>query len=411
MKPIAYLIFAFLFFSILPFGIAAQETSAKLIPNQNQTFSIRNGEEKRFVVNLKKDDFAEFSWQTNSDSDLKFSLYAPSGRDVFADLYVTDSIPVIVPEDGEYSFVVKLNAPDKSAKVSSEQNIAVRFTNVFKMPAGGVVKSARKINGYDLRIVDTSGDNAHSFLLIEKLGKLKAILKGDHFGAAGFNFSDDLANTYTPAEKRSAALFRAEPDKTGDGTPDAAVDYFSGGAHCCFDLHFFELGASVRHVKPLKTADERTIAIGKNPNGGLRLLTGDTTFTYWNIYFAGSPIPSVILDFQNGEFRPDFEAMKKPAPSPAALQKMARAARAELSGRPYKGDSFAGAGNDGYDFKEPFWSEMLDLIYTGHEDLAWQYFDLVWRADKPGKEIFKRDFKNQLAQSEFWQMIEQKRGS
>ena len=51
------------------------------------------------------------------------------------------------------------------------------------------------------------------------------------------------------------------------------------------------------------------------------------------------------------------------------------------------------------DFQEAFWSEMLDLIYTGHEPLAWQYFDMAWPAKKPGKEKFKADFKEALAES------------
>jgi hypothetical protein len=54
---------------------------------------------------------------------------------------------------------------------------------------------------------------------------------------------------------------------------------------------------------------------------------------------------------------------------------------------------------------DDFWGDMLDLIYTGHEDLAWQFLDLVWSPQKQGKERFIRDFKNQLLQSQYWQMI------
>lgn len=50
---------------------------------------------------------------------------------------------------------------------------------------------------------------------------------------------------------------------------------------------------------------------------------------------------------------------------------------------------------------------MLDLIYTGNQDLAWQYLDLVWDSRKKGKKIFIRDFKEQLSGSQFWQMIEE----
>jgi hypothetical protein len=53
----------------------------------------------------------------------------------------------------------------------------------------------------------------------------------------------------------------------------------------------------------------------------------------------------------------------------------------------------------GMDFEEAFWGEMLDLIYSGNEPLAWQYLDLVWPPKKPGKDKFLADFKEQLADS------------
>ena len=53
------------------------------------------------------------------------------------------------------------------------------------------------------------------------------------------------------------------------------------------------------------------------------------------------------------------------------------------------------------DFEEAFWGDMLDLIYTGHEDLAWQYFDMVWPAKKAGKGKFLADFKEQLSKSAY----------
>jgi hypothetical protein len=48
---------------------------------------------------------------------------------------------------------------------------------------------------------------------------------------------------------------------------------------------------------------------------------------------------------------------------------------------------------------------MLDLIYTGNEELAWQFLDLVWPPQKQGKALFIRDFKKKLLESEYWKMI------
>jgi hypothetical protein len=63
------------------------------------------------------------------------------------------------------------------------------------------------------------------------------------------------------------ALFGATTDKTGDGTPDLAVSYYSGGAHCCFSMYFYELGDEVKPIKALNTGDAGITAIGKSPNG------------------------------------------------------------------------------------------------------------------------------------------------
>ena len=35
---------------------------------------------------------------------------------------------------------------------------------------------------------------------------------------------------------------------TGDGKPNLVVRTYSGGAHCCTDVHVFELGEKFRHV-------------------------------------------------------------------------------------------------------------------------------------------------------------------
>lgn len=106
-----------------------------------------------------------------------------------------------------------------------------------------------------------------------------------------------------------------------------------------------------------------------------------------------------MLEFQKGALRPNFDLMKKPAPSLAKLKEMARAKRAKISLRPYRGVKDSG------NHEEVFWDVMLDLIYTGHEDLAWQYLDLVWPVQRKGKELFIRDFKHNLSESPFWKMI------
>jgi hypothetical protein len=45
---------------------------------------------------------------------------------------------------------------------------------------------------------------------------------------------------------------------------------------------------------------------------------------------------------------------------------------------------------------------MLDLIYAGHTDLAWQFFDVAWPPDIAGKTKFLAEFISELAASQYW---------
>jgi hypothetical protein len=375
--------------------LAQSQPRTNLRLNQPVTFTLALGARKTFVIQLKKDDVAEVSWQVNEELNLSFTLRDPSGKDLTKEgPEVTDSIPFVATLDGEYLLTITRKNAQDSPK--SSQKIALKYTNPWRVPTENTKSDVRKVNGYDVKILKPTGDNASSYLLIERNGRLKKVYKG---GGVGFSFGDDSSDAESDKEKASATLVRSTPDKTGDGNPDIEIGYYSGGAHCCSTTFFFELGTSVGVLPPVSTYDAPLLAIGKSPKGGLRFETFDVGFAYWLTSFAESPMPRVVLEFQKGVLRPNFDLMKKPAPSLARLKEMARAKRAKISLKPYRG--MKESGND----EEVFWDVMLDLIYTGHEDLAWQYLDLVWPAQRKGKELFIRDFKHTLSESPFWKMI------
>ena len=108
-------------------------------------------------------------------------------------------------------------------------------------------------------------------------------------------------------------------------------------------------------------------------------------------------MPTVIYEFDKSDkFVASFDLMRKPALSLMKLKRDAAAAKAKINLNPYTSpeDNFN-------DWEEPFWGYMLDLIYSGYEDQAWQYFELVWPSKKKGKEKFLADFKEQLALSTY----------
>ena len=375
-------------------ALAQNQPRTNLHLNQPITFTLAPGERKTFVIQLKKDDVAEVSWQANEELNLSFTLRDPAGKDLAKEgPEISDSIPFVASLDGEYLLTITRKTAQDSVKGS--QKITLKYNNRWHVPTGISKSDVRKVNGYDIKILETPGHDGKSYLLIERNGRLKKVFEG----AAQFSFGDDASNIESDGGKRSAALVGSTPDKTGDGNPDVEVGYFSGGAHCCFVTFFFELGVSVKVLPSFFTHNAELLAIGKNPKGGLRFETFDDTFAYWLTSYADSPMPRVVLEFQKGVLRPNFDLMKKPAPSIAKLRDKARAKRAKLNLEPYRG-----AKNQS-ELEEVFWDEMLDLIYTGHEELAWQYLDLVWPGQKKGKALFIKDFKDTLSGSPFWKMI------
>ena len=368
-------------------------TAQELAPNTSANININVGETREFSFKGKKGDF----WQLKESREWSVypdvALIGPDGTDVLSG-YEGYLRALVLPATGEYKLRFTLTRTDDGQDAKpGPHDLTVGYTDIFSMARGSVRVAKRMVGGYTAEIWQ-SKDEYVTTLKIMREGGLEAVLIGE--SNMPFQFADTAADGKTAAERRAAQLWRTA-DKTGDGVPDLAIEYYSGGAHCCYDMLFYELGKEVVMRRTLSTADSGVIPMRRNPKGGLRLRTADMSFAYWNISFAGSPAPVVILDFQNGEWRPNFSAMKRPAPSDAVLKKKAEAAKKLLSAAPYTNE-------DDY-FEEAFWGEMLDLIYSGNESAAWKYFDMVWREDKPGKEKFKSDFNEQLKRSQFWQMI------
>ncbi len=390
--------------------VGAQEKISVFNPNRTVTVSLSKSEKKLFGLVMKENDFAEINWLSNESLSLTFSIYDSSNK-IWLEANSADdeSIVFVAPKDGEYTLSVKFDA---SSEVSGTQNITLQYNNKFKLPTGTKLKDVRKINGYDVKImsapeVEYGGED--SFVLINKGAILKKVLKA---GSGRFSFPDDIREAYSAQAKKAISLVKNTPDKTGDGISDIMINHFSGGAHCCFATHFINLGEIVETVEIAYTGNAELNAYGKNPKGGLIFETHENGFTYWLTSFAQSPLPRVVLEFRNGKLRPNFELMKKPAPTLNTLKRMAQVARNELSLEAYRGEDNENSVLYREDIfpKTVFWGTMLDLIYTGNEDLAWQFLDLVWDTRKQGKQLFIRDFKKQLAESEYWKMIEEGKG-
>lgn len=415
------------------FGFGCGQEAVELIPDQTFTFSLRMGEEKNFVLSLKEGDYVEIFLSGRQkeveigESDFNCVVYDPSRKSL------EENLRLLMPENwinsncqnyfvalstGKYLVSVKLSADSflrekLNPKIDCE--VSVKYSNDLRLPSEIDSQYVRKIGDYTVRTIighDTEGI-WRSLFLLEKEGKLRFVLQSDVL----FYLAEDLRHAYRKEEKKSAMLVRRTLDKTGDGLPDIMLVTYSLGAHCCFETFFFELGEKPFLREYIYTGNAGLIAVKRNPKGGLIFKTWDDGFVYWFVSFADSPAPEVILEFVNGKLQPNLELMRKPAPSQAVL--MRRAIRAKLDIVKAMVEAKR-SGNEPRSCKDlfelfpekrgVFWGEMLNLLYSGHDELAWKYFDIIWLGlRRDCKERFRKAFLEQLSESRFWRMILERR--
>lgn len=179
---------------------------------------------------------------------------------------------------------------------------------------------------------------------------------------------------------------------TGGTDPQVVVETYSGGAHCCFALTLYTLGATVQ-ARPLPFSGNYGARFEKGADGVWRLIGGENAFAYWRASFAGSPAPTVVYRMEGDRLVLDEAAMRKPAPPFAELL----ADRAAWDWSAAQTSKFL-----------PY--ELLDrtlgLIYSGHMDTARIFLDAAWNPAIQGKEEVEEDlFLCRLRQSENWPAI------
>lgn len=198
------------------------------------------------------------------------------------------------------------------------------------------------------------------------------------------------------ADDPDAKLIAPGTDITGDGQPDVVISGWSGGANCCLTFHIFEIGAGFREIGEIHAmhGDAGPHFVHLMPGAGLQIQVYDWTFANWHSDFADSPAPRVILKYTDGVYRVAPDLMHKDAPSMKDLMAKAAIIRSEAAKSPRH--SWPAA-----KFSPQLWGTVLDLIYTGHPDLAPKFLDLAWPPNISGKEKFLRDFHRWLRRSPY----------
>jgi hypothetical protein len=187
-------------------------------------------------------------------------------------------------------------------------------------------------------------------------------------------------------------------DITGRGYPDMIVSQWTGGAHCCRVDYVFELRPKVRLLAKLEAqdADEAHFA-DIDGNGRYYYVSADFTFAYWWQSFAGSPSHPVVLRFADdsagGSYHLALDKMRRLSPTEGEWAAALARVKHELE----LNDS-----NMANDLPDVLWQEVLNLLYTGHADLAWKFLAQVGpkaqQSPFPGLSSFCSTFKT----SPYW---------
>jgi hypothetical protein len=196
-------------------------------------------------------------------------------------------------------------------------------------------------------------------------------------------------------------------DLTGRGRPDMIVTTWSGGSHCCFYHMIFELKPELKVVARIDDGDGDLAHFEDlDGNGHYYYKGNDWTFAYWDASLEDSAAPAVVLRFvdddHGGRYHIAMDKMRTPEPTPEQWKKATREAS----------DSFTQAGGFGDGTGSKLWSNMVNMIYTGHSNLAWKLVDETWLtpnqslAQAPNKDKFLSGFCSQLKNSQYWADME-----
>jgi len=223
-------------------------------------------------------------------------------------------------------------------------------------------------------------------LLVNHMGKVVFSQTWEGFGSLTLGQTGVAVESFPVVENGT--------DVTGRGHPDMIVSLFTGGAHCCTTHFVFELAPAFRLLATLNDADDDEAHFERLKDGHYYYFTADWTFAYWPTCFACSPSEVVLLrwadDANGGAFHVALDKMQKPAPTTADWNKSFAAARKVVS----QGDPNS--------IGTTLWQTVLDLIYTGHSDLAWKFVDAAGPKAQQKPFPTLTDFCSLLKQSPYW---------
>ncbi|MBI1318804.1 MAG: hypothetical protein GC168_07620 [Candidatus Hydrogenedens sp.] len=137
------------------------------------------------------------------------------------------------------------------------------------------------------------------------------------------HYQDRVACTRAlPAGANLALPLSDGVDVTGDGVPDAVIELYTGGAHCCYNYLILGGDNPCIPAATLNAANSGVEIQNIDDDPAAEFLAADWTLEYWNADYADSLSFYAILEFKDGALVPDQQAMQLPAPEPEDKEKL-----------------------------------------------------------------------------------------
>ena len=211
-------------------------------------------------------------------------------------------------------------------------------------------------------------------------------------------YQSDIGYSYWLREEDE--IYNLGDDITGDGISNLIVMEDSGGSFFPQSCQVFSLGEKFRLIQDLPGGHFQDL----NRDGKLEYITYEIGFSYWHVSHADAPAPKIVYEYCGFNYLLAPALTYQPLPpqdeitqAVIRLKKDIIACEKEKCIYPYHCWYY-----EGIYIPPSVWSYMLDLIFSGHPDEAYDLLDKVWPEDKEGKSQLICDFIKILNGNTIW---------
>jgi len=246
-----------------------------------------------------------------------------------------------------------------------------------------IVIKERTYGDYQIKI-SSAGEQFCHLIDITKQG---TPLYHDEEIGGHFYFGTDLENNGNPF----AYL-------TNPGVVNLVFSKWTGGMHCCYSLHIFELDGKFKEIANIDGGNFSPSLEDVDYDGIPEIKVSDDFLAYLFSSFADSATGEVILKYSNidSRYRVATDYMKKPAPDLDSMHKKIRSWQRMLLKR-----------GDPEQPPPSLMQVITNLFYTGNKRLALELVDRSWPMEMGGKEDFLKSYEEALSESKFYREFEE----